>query len=312
MIANCRFIPNFLVFQDDYMGFCCSNGLLGQSPSVALGASGDIKTLAEKYVEMRDLAVAEMCGERNAHLLNGCLPCPELQLGFETPSGQTRLVDYINLSFYPSVCQCKCIYCGYACNSRQNNYEKAKYSDHAAKAAGIIGWLSKKGYIDHKKCRVQISSGEITINPHRELILDSVKDFKCLFFTNGFVYDSKIAEILAKTTSYVQCSLDAGTPETYKRIKGFDNWGLVLDNLSRYLAHGNVVIKYLLLPGINDNDRDFEGIIGIMKRFGRNCLHISRDYKATAPAEIDGVCYYSPTTPFLPGSEPWGLFVFLT
>jgi len=287
-MINCNYIPNFLVFQNGYMAFCCSNGPLGSSPKVLLDSSDDVAELAEQYVEMCEVAVKEMNGEKKIELLKGCLNCAEVMKDTRNINYDKK-INYINLSIYPSVCQCKCIYCGFANDNELNNYEKAKASNYARKATQIISYLDKKGFIDRKNVRVQLAAGEITINPHKDLIFNAVKDFKCLFFSNGFVYDSQIAEILEKTKSYVQCDLDSGTAETYKRIKGFDKFHLVIENLEKYLQHGNVVLKYLVMPGINDDIINFEGIIGIMKNLNRNCLHISRDNREKNSLEIDKV-----------------------
>jgi pyruvate-formate lyase-activating enzyme len=241
------------------------------------------------FVTLRENCLGEFTG-RSGNCLSDCRGCQELKEEFpEGISNSKQKIDYINFSFYPSVCQCRCIYCSFATDAKLNSFEKSKASDYAIKAAGVVSELDRIGLIDRANARVQISTGEITINPHKDFIIDAVKDFKNLFFTNGFVYDEKISQILANTKSYVQCGLDAGTPETYKKVKGFDNFNLVINNLARYLEHGNVVIKYLVMPQINDGEADFAGIVDIMKKLGRNCLHISRDNNVKTDSGIDEV-----------------------
>ena len=39
----------------------------------------------------------------------------------------------------------------------------------------------------------QISTGEITIHPYKDRILDLVKNDRACFYTNAFIFDEKIA-----------------------------------------------------------------------------------------------------------------------
>ena len=128
-----------------------------------------------------------------------------------------KKIDYINLSFYPSVCQSKCIYCYYANHKELNNYEAASKTIYAQYISEIIPYLEKKEDVLDDKVWIQVSPGEITIHPHKELIYDTFKNYNCLFYTNGFIFEERIAEILSQTESLVQCDIDAGTRDTFKK-----------------------------------------------------------------------------------------------
>jgi molybdenum cofactor biosynthesis enzyme MoaA len=52
--------------------------------------------------------------------------------------------------------------------------------------------------------------------------------------TNGTVYSAVLCNALANGTASITCSIDAGTPATYARLKGRDCIDRVLSHLGRY------------------------------------------------------------------------------
>ena len=64
-------------------------------------------------------------------------------------------------------------------------------------------------------------------------------------------------------------SLDAGTRETFKKIKQVDSFERVLENLRKYpLKNTNFLLKYIFLEGVNDNEADIDGFYEIAKDIG--------------------------------------------
>ena len=77
------------------------------------------------------------------------------------------------------------------------------------------------------------------------------------------------------------CDLDAGTPETYIKVKGFHKFYDVVSHLKRYAKSGSVRIKYIILPGINDLKEDYEGMIAILKELELLELQLSPEFSAS-------------------------------
>jgi MoaA/NifB/PqqE/SkfB family radical SAM enzyme len=130
----------------------------------------------------------------------------------------------------------------------------------------------------------QISSGEIAIHPYKDKILDLVKNQNAVFFTNCFIFDEKIAaNLAANPNSAINLSIDSGTPETWCKVKGVDNFEEVTTNLVRYFNKssrpGQITLKYIVLPGINDTFEDYSSVIEIMKVLKVNHLTIARDLR---------------------------------
>jgi wyosine [tRNA(Phe)-imidazoG37] synthetase (radical SAM superfamily) len=128
----------------------------------------------------------------------------------------------------------------------------------------------------------QVSSGEIAIHPYKERILSLVKDYRAMFYTNCFIFDEGVANNLSKNqNSAINLSIDSGTPGTWLKVKGTDNFDTVTDNLVKYYTAsakpGQITLKYIVLPGVNDNLEDYRSVIEIMKVLQIKHLELARD-----------------------------------
>ena len=77
-------------------------------------------------------------------------------------------------------------------------------------------------------------------------------------------------------------SVDSGTPQTYSRVKGVGMSALenVKKNLSAYAkaSVGIVALKYLFVPGVNDNQEDIDGFIKLCEEVNAMFVVVSVDY----------------------------------
>jgi MoaA/NifB/PqqE/SkfB family radical SAM enzyme len=109
-----------------------------------------------------------------------------------------------------------------------------------------------------------------------------MRDRRAKFFTNGFIFDEKIAQILGTNpNSSISLSIDSGTSKTWHKVKGVDNFDTVTENLLKYYAAsaqpGQIILKYIVLPKVNDNMEDYLSVIKIMEVLQVKNLEISRD-----------------------------------
>ena len=126
--------------------------------------------------------------------------------------------------------------------------------------------------------------GEITVSPYRNEILDYwiSRNFQGMIFTNGFIYNEKIACLLEQGLINLNVSLDAGTKETFAKVKGVDCFSRVIDNLEKYAQTGGIVeLKYILLHGVNTNEVDIDNFLKIAKKLNALVV-ISRDNRLAA------------------------------
>ena len=87
--------------------------------------------------------------------------------------------------------------------------------------------------------------------------------------TNGIKYLPIIEQICTKTFVDINISIDAGTRETYKKIKTVDKFNELIENLKKYAKLPLLLrLKYILVRGINDTKEEIENYINLMKEIG--------------------------------------------
>jgi MoaA/NifB/PqqE/SkfB family radical SAM enzyme len=140
----------------------------------------------------------------------------------------------------------------------------------------LIRAIEQSNSID-ANCAIEISAGEITINPRRDEILEAVKDYPVLLFSNCVIYDERVLQIIRKSDSFLLESLDAGTRETYAKIKGKDVFCAVLENIRRYAVNGgHIHLKYIVTLE-NSNEDDLKGFLDLCDEVKPQMIRISRD-----------------------------------
>lgn len=216
---------------------------------------------------------ASVADDRQRHFTAGCAQCANFQMGDFALGAQ---ISYVNLSMYPAPCQSRCVYCG-VCREPQTKASEAAYE----KLFEILELAERCGILS-QDATWQVSSGEIAIHPYRDRIMRLVKEKRAVFYTNCMKYDEAVAQNLHDNPkSAINLSIDAGTPETWKRIKMVDNFEAVLENLMRYhqmsSGPGQITMKYIVLPDVNDVYEDYAALMEILKGLQVKHLTLSRD-----------------------------------
>ncbi len=279
LIANMylNFNGRIDIDNDTALSICCECNLPAPAPGIALKDNPE-ETL-QRFIGMRSILLAEgLRKDKNISkndLLYPCKHCIHYKKINVTPSLN---INYINLSMYPSPCQCKCIYC--EVHKKWDN--SLKVQEAYDKLFNILEYGKEHGIIS-PDATWQISCGEITIHPYRKRIMDLVVGQTVVFYTNCFKFDEDIAKNLHDNPkSYINLSIDAGTPETWKKVKGFDNFEEVTSNLVKYHVNcarpgKQITFKYIILPGINDSIEDYLSLMEIMKVLKLKHLTLSFD-----------------------------------
>lgn len=207
-----------------------------------------------------------------------CSKCPLYRKAEWKPDG---LIHAISLAMYPSPCQCHCIYC-HVYEDCDNVTPNARTEEAYEHLFGLLERIKESGMLA-PDFAWQVTCGEISIHPYKKRFLDLVRGTPTIFFTNSFKYDEGIAQHLRDHTySQLFLSIDAGTSETWKKVKGVDNFEQVVSNLVKYynsmVAEGQIRFKYIVLPGINDTWEDYVSFVNIAKLLKVANIHIARDY----------------------------------
>ena len=80
--------------------------------------------------------------------------------------------------------------------------------------------------------------------------------------SSGIKYSPVIAKGISTGQLSVVVSIDSSSRETYKKIKQIDAFNKVCANLKKYAKAQkrsfNVISKYIIIPGINDNTEEID------------------------------------------------------
>jgi len=279
---SCNAISNFNlaiegnILNDKCIGFCCQP--LDIRPGIGLDISGE-KTIS-KLINLIEMSRSDgRKSNKQMTMLKKCIQCEQyLQKEWESYD----VIEYINLSLYPSPCQCKCIYCTYETKNHDISNNKQIVENYmmifnAIEHAKRIGLISPNALY-------QISSGEITIHPLKEKFYDLIEGARTWFYTNCFKFDERIAKNLSlNPNSAINFSIDCGTSNTWRKVKGFNNFNFVIDVLKRYsyssIYSNQLHLKYIILPSINDHKKDYSGVIELMKELDLKKIVLSCDVR---------------------------------
>lgn len=157
------------------------------------------------------------------------------------------------------VCNAKCIYC-----SDEYSGGKLNYNTYP-----VIKDLIEKGYYK--------AGGEATFQGGEPTMMQNFDELVHLFIENGtnvrihssvIRYSQTVENALKQNKGSIVVSLDSGRRNTYKKIKQVDAFDLVSQNLEKYAKASteNVIVKYILIPGINDNISEINAFFKLMKK----------------------------------------------
>lgn len=182
---------------------------------------------------------------------------------------------------YPAPCQSRCIYCNIPNENQSVTSEAAKTAYE--KLFDMLD-LAKRCGILAPNAVWQVSSGEIAIHPYHDRIMKLVQGKAATFYTNCMKFDEAVAQNLHDNpNSTINLSIDSGSRETWKKVKGFDNFDQVFENLVKYHAAsvhpGQITLKYIVMPDINDIYEDYCALMEIMKVLEVKHLTLSRDVR---------------------------------
>ena len=191
-----------------------------------------------------------------------CDGCEYLRPGWYPVERQLTSLQ-ISDSNEHSYCNFDCTYCFV----HARNKPPVECDGDADEQLSVLRYVSEN--LPGKTLELQFSTGELTVHPHREEFLELFQNYQTTLFTNAGIYHEKIAELMSRGLLSIVTSMDSGTAETFRRIKNVDCYGEVCGNLARYAATGGcIVLKYILLPDLNDHEADVDGFIDLAARLG--------------------------------------------
>lgn len=264
--VGCSFLEEGIDFELDKVCDCCISHNDGRGMPVLIDSYHGEMIDWEQIFDKKAKRVA--CQKEKT--IYDCENCYHLNEHYNYTN--ERKISEFHFS-HCRICNAKCIYC-----SEENNNLDRNYNTYP-----VIKDLIEKGYYK--------AGGEATLQGGEPTLMQNFEELVDLFIENGTVvrvhtsaikYSEKVAQALKLNKGTVVISLDSGTSETYKKIKQVDAFDLVCESIRKYVEAqaDNVVIKYILVPGVNDNIKEIDAFFALMKKFGvkRIALDIEVQY----------------------------------
>ncbi len=203
--------------------------------------------------------------------------CPLYKNGYYAAEPKIRLIGDYNSDY----CELACVYCflqEMGMNRRPRTFDFHQWLDMLLHSDVISDAL-----VLHL-CPTEKTEDE-DVEKSLKLCVDHIDAFEAVhLFSCCWAYREGMEPLLERGVAKAFWSLDAGTEETFEKIKRKKNaFAHVLDNVSRYRKHDalggmSIIPKFSVVKGINDNERDFDGFIDICRRFDVRYCGIQWDY----------------------------------
>ena len=285
IIYNCDFLNSGLHFLANNLRFCCAPAHDGPNISAVLPGS---KRVISDLMKLRQKTIEDM---KNHVAHKECLGCiylkeydissPDTPLNIVSMQNSKPLISHLVVDHFKQ-CDCSCIYCQIRKEMKTITTEP-KYGDYY-KLYPIIEQLYREKLLDKKNLTVEFMGGNISVLKEfpdlvKIFLKNNVKAFT--FYTNGIKFLPDIVEASKKADVMLITSLDAGTRDTFKKIKNVDKFDDVVENLRKYRAeckNFEMYTKYVLMENINDNKEEIDNFLIQSLYAGTDIVQMDIDY----------------------------------
>jgi len=270
---GCKFLEGGLDLAYFSLRMCCG---FNESPMLCEYRGGPVPF--EQMIAVRDDLRRRL---RNG-LKAGCWGCPHLQKKAWVP--REYLFDVVNIHNFTR-CNLKCVYCF---TQRDDPNQVVPYLDPQYDLLplleAVLQWGGGKGLAP--RATVCWTGGEPVLHREFGAVTNLLADHgaKIDVFTNATLLSPDLeAGLGSRRVRSILCSVDAGTRETYLRVKGGDYFEAVWRHLARYAALAapqtrTMRAKYLFIDE-NSNRDDILGFVHLCRQSGIQEIVIDTDVR---------------------------------
>lgn len=242
------------------------------------------KELALKILESRKEIFENL--NNNNIIPQGCQDCIYKDESKYINSDKIERIDL----YYWYHCNCGCFYCSYRDETKGEFSDKEKEGNPLI--FGTLKELYKLDAISKDNLHVCWGGGEIGVLKEFPKIIDlflknNVKNIWCE--SSGIKYSKALEKVLKQGKGGLTIAVCSGSKETYKKIKKRDKYKQVVNNLKKYVNAANkykadpnnkcnIVSKYIILKGFNDNKTEIEKWLSECKKIGLRNVEISMEF----------------------------------
>lgn len=257
-VCCCDQIGSSLNFMHDSLAHCCS-AVNAQSIPIICEFSGGLFPSKKYMLSFKKFTL------QNILQKGECTNCNYLYIGH--PKEEFVSFKYISLNHF-GLCNLSCSYC---------KGDWRKNSTNPYDVVPTFYDLYEKGYMN-KETLVAWGGGEPSLY---EYVDETVKfcvdrEIPQHIDTTAVKFSETFANALSSGSTILRVSPDAGTQDTYKKVKGADRFFEVWENILRYNNISNIRVKYILTPE-NLNEEDIYGFIKMCVIIGINHIYISAE-----------------------------------
>lgn len=262
---SCDALGNRLVFFGKMVAYC-SNGNPAKKrayPVIYDNFTGidcvDFKNLKKRILNDKKALF-------DGNVPESCLGCSNIsEVEYNPDFAKKPEISYIQFSDY-GLCNSRCTYCNSWKNTKKEN---DKYSTISGEIDSydimpLIKELIKQKILT-KNTVIDYAGGEPTIYRQFEDSLKYLLKYgikNVLIFSNAIKYSKAIEEGLEKGIITLTVSVDAGTKNMHKLVKGVASYDSVYENLKNYITKSkikkNVISKYVVVPDLNDSTEEVQ------------------------------------------------------
>ena len=255
---SCCFLQRAIFFAPDELRHCClryfhDGKMKGDVRIFPVNSDKDL-SLKKVIAEKKDIIEKINRGEKT-----DCFGCPLLTFQ-EWLDIEDEKFDLISIEDHTR-CNMRCSYCS-----------EIYYGGRIA-GYNIMSCLEEFVKNDKIAEDLQVSwgGGEPTMRKDFAKVIDFVNSRlqprTQRFFSNAIDYSEEIASLLHSDKASLTTSVDAGTAETFRKVRGVDAYTKVLRNLKKYydVSPRNVVIKYIFTEENSSIEEITQFAVGIVR-----------------------------------------------
>ncbi len=264
--VSCDLIEHGLDFFTNSINFCCRIPPTDKGyKKIIDNYYGEILNWKE-FFQIKRKYRNEM---KKGNIIPECRNCIYLQ---EKEWDNEDYISFINFNNW-TICNEHCVYCWLNDSDRPHQTQYNVYP--------VVKDMADKGYLK-KGGHITIAGGEPCVAPEFNDLIKLFLEYDLnpiRILTNATKYSEVLEAGIKKGSINIVVSVDSGTKETFIKVKRYDFYDKVWENVAKYAAvqpaKNLVKTKFILIPDVNDTKDEIKS--WILKSIQAGVKHVAFD-----------------------------------